>query len=296
MNIQELTTWNRLSRLDLDAADVAFPFSARLGRENGWPRDFAAKAVEEYRKFCFLAVHAGHPVTPSDEVDQVWHLHLTYSRHYCDTLCRDTLGRPLHHGPTEGGAAEDHKFRDWYDNTLASYRRYFGEPPKDLWPKADERFDERHEFVRIDRRDVVTLDRALLKRGALAALASGSVLAVANAIAQADGGGGSDSGGALLVVLAVIGVVTAIVATAVRSGRRGKRTHVTRRRSDDAAAAAGAAPMYGPSDGSHCPPGADCNTSGEGAGTGGDGGAAAGCGSSSGCGGGGGGCGGGGGS
>jgi len=292
MNIQELTTWNRLSSLDFDAAEVAFPFSVRLARENGWPRKFAAEAIEEYRKFCFLAAHAGHPVTPSDEVDQVWHLHLTYSRHYWDTLCRDTLGRPLHHGPTEGGAAEDRKFHDWYENTLASYRRFFGEPPKHLWPKAEERFDERHEFVRIDRRDVVTVNRALLTRVALAALGGGSVLAVANAIAQADAGGGSDPGGALLVVLAVIGVVTAIVAAAVRSGRAGKRRHVNRRRSDDAAA--GVAPIYASSDGSHCPPGADCNTSGDGGGTGGDGGAGAGCGSSSGCGGGGGGCGGGG--
>jgi len=231
-------------------------------------------------------------VTPSDEIDQVWHLHLTYSRHYWDTLCRDTLGLPLHHGPTEGGAVEDCKFHDGYDNTLASYRRSFGQPPKDLWPSADERFDERHEFVRIDRRDVVTLDRTLLTRGVLAALAGGGVLSVATAIAQAEGGAGADSGGALLAVLAVIGVGTALIATAVRSGREGKRRHSKRRRSDEAAAA-GAAPLYVPSDGSHCPPGADCNTSGDGAAGGGDGGAGAGCGSSSGCGGGGGGCGGG---
>lgn len=293
MNIQELTTWNSLCSLDFDAAAVVFPFSARLARENRWPRTFAARAIDEYRKFCFLAVHAGHPVTPSDEVDQVWHLHLTYSRHYWDTLCRDALGTPLHHGPTEGGAAEDCKFHGWYENTLASYRRYFGEPPKDLWPSAAERFDERHEFVRIDRREVVTLDRSLLKRGALAALGGGSVLAVANAIAQADAGAGSDSGGALLVVLVVIGVVIALIATAVRSGRAGKRRHA-KRRGSAGAAAAGAAPVYAPSDGSHCPPGADCNTSGDGAGGGGNGGAGAGCGSSSGCGGGGGGCGGGG--
>jgi hypothetical protein len=175
-----------------------------------------------------------------------------------DTLCRDTLGTPLHHGPTEGGAAEDRKFHGWYDNTLASYRRYFGEPPKDLWPSAEERFDARHEFVRIDRRDVVTIDRALLKRGALAALGCGSLLAVANAIAQADASAGSDSDGALLVVLAVIGVVTALIATAVRSGRASKRQHARRQRRGDAAAAAGAGTAYVPSDGSHCPPGSDC--------------------------------------
>ena len=186
MNIQELTTWIASLASISTPRDAALPFSARLARDNGWSRRFAAKAIEEYRKFCFLAVHAGHPVTPSDEVDQVWHLHLTYSRHYWDALCRDALGMPLHHGPTRGGAAEDRKFHDWYEETLASYRRYFGEPPNDVWPAAAERFHD-DEFVRVNRRDVVTLDRALLKRGALASVAGGGVLAVANAIAQADG-------------------------------------------------------------------------------------------------------------
>ena len=217
MNIQELTTWTRLASLDFDAVDAAFPFSARLARDNGWPRAFAAKAVEEYRKFCFLAVHAGPPVTPSDEVDQVWHLHLTYSRHYWDVLCRDTLERPLHHGPTEGGAAEDRKFHAWYENTLASYRRYFGEPPKDLWPAADERFDERHDFARIDRRDVVTVDRALLKRGAVASLGAASLLAVAHALAQADGAAASLYGlGPWVVLLAIVLVVAFVAAAASR--------------------------------------------------------------------------------
>src|SRR5688572_21036861 len=154
MNIQELTTWHRLRNLDFDAADAVLPFSARLARDNGWSRGFAAAAIEEYRKLCFLAVHAGHPVTPSDEVDQVWHLHLTYSQHYWDALCRGALGKPLQHGPTEGGAGEGRKFHDWYAATLASYRRYFGEPPRDVWPAATERFNERNDFVRINRRDV----------------------------------------------------------------------------------------------------------------------------------------------
>ena len=65
------------------------------------------RAIEEYRRFLLLGVAAGHPVSPSDTVDQVWHLHLTYTRRYWDTLCRDTLGRLLHHEPTQGGAVED---------------------------------------------------------------------------------------------------------------------------------------------------------------------------------------------
>lgn len=91
MNERERKTWSGLRALDFNAADAVLPFSARLARDNGWSRAFAERAIEEYRKFCFLAVHAGHPVTPSDEVDQVWHLHLLYSRHYWDALCRDVL-------------------------------------------------------------------------------------------------------------------------------------------------------------------------------------------------------------
>ena len=237
MNIQELTTWIRLSNLDFDAAHAALPFSARLARDNGWSRDFAAKAIEEYRKFCFLAVHAGHPVTPSDEIDQVWHQHLTYSRHYWGALCRDTLGSPLHHGPTQGGAAEDRKFRDWYEATLASYRRYFGEPPSDVWPAAAERFRERNAFVRVNRRDVVTLERTTLTRGVLASLAGGGMLAAAHAVAQADGAVREGPEFAFVVALAAALIVAFIVAVA-RSSRRKPQSKC---RANDGAAVAGAA-------------------------------------------------------
>jgi hypothetical protein len=285
MNIQELTIWTRLSVLDFDAADSAFPFSARLARDNGWSPDFAAKAIDEYRRFCFLAVHAGHPVTPSDEVDQVWHLHLTYSRHYWHALCRDTLARPLHHGPTEGGSAEARKFHGWYEATLASYRRYFGEPPKDAWPAANERFDESNDFVRVNRRDVVTLERTTLERGALVSLAGGSVLAVAHAVAQADGAveGASEIG--FVVALAAALIIAFVVIAVARNRRRKPRGASGKRRANDGAVAAGGAA------------GGASGKSGDGEGNG-DGGNAAdggagGCGSS-GCGGGGGGCGGGG--
>ena len=277
MNIQELTTWTRLLALDLDGADTALPFSARLARDNGWSRAFAASAIEEYRKFCFLAVHAGHPVTPSDEVDQVWHLHLLYSRHYADALCRDSLGLPLHHGPTAGGAAEGRKYRSWYEETLASYRRYFGEPPQDLWPTADERFHDDDDFVRVNRRHVVVLDRALLRRGALAAVAGSGVLAVASALAQA----GEASGGpgiAFGVLIAVMLPIALIIAAAIRARRR--RGHHPRQRSarDGAAVVGGAA-----GDGSSAPcadgnAGGDCAPAADGG--------AGGCGAASGCGGG----------
>ena len=78
------------------------------------------RAIEEYKRFVFLAMAAGHPVTPLDEVDQVWHLHLCYTRSYWEDLCGEVLRAPLHHGPTRGGAAERARFDDQYRRTLAS--------------------------------------------------------------------------------------------------------------------------------------------------------------------------------
>lgn len=126
--------WQRIKNFALDEADAALPFSRKLAREQAWSRVFTLRAMEEYRRFLFLAMEAGHPVSPSDAVDQVWHLHLTYTRSYWDYLCGGVLGRPLHHVPSQGRAGETEKFGDWYVRTLDSYRRFFGEPPADLWP------------------------------------------------------------------------------------------------------------------------------------------------------------------
>ena len=276
MNAQELTTWNRLSTLDLDAADAALPFSTRLARDNRWSLKFAAQAIDEYRKFCFLARHAGHPVTPSDEVDQVWHLHLLYSQHYWETLCRDTLEMSLHHGPTKGGVDEGRKYHDWYENTLASYRRYFGEPPQELWPAAHERFDVQHDFLRVDRRDVVTLDRALLRRGAIATAVGGGVLAVAQALAQADDAAGPASGGWLVVLIVAVALGVLLFAARRRPTAKWRKT-----RARAEAGAAGACGYLGTSS-SKDPGGDNGGQSGCGAA---DGGGSSGCSGGGGCGG-----------
>lgn len=96
----------RLEAMRIEPEGADRTFVSRLAEENGWTPAYAERVLNEYRRFLFLAVTAGHAVTPSDEVDQAWHLHLAYSRHYWGELCPQILGRPLHHGPTAGGRAE----------------------------------------------------------------------------------------------------------------------------------------------------------------------------------------------
>ncbi|NEZ63886.1 hypothetical protein D0962_14000 [Leptolyngbyaceae cyanobacterium CCMR0082] len=151
MNSQQAELYKRLQIYALDQPGAQFSFSQRLAQENCWSFKYTCRVIEEYKRFAFLAVVAGHPVTPSDQVDQVWHLHLTYTRSYWEDFCPNVLQMSLHHEPTQGGGVEHDKFLDWYSRTLASYRQLFGEePPRDIWPEPGERFGQELEFVRVN--------------------------------------------------------------------------------------------------------------------------------------------------
>lgn len=151
MNAEQAELYERIQTFSLDKPEAQLPLSKRLARDNGWSLPYARQAIEEYKKFAFLAVAAGHPVTPSDQVDQVWHLHLTYTRSYWEEFCSEVLQTPLHHDPTRGGQAENQKFDDWYGKTLESYERFFEQaPPAAIWPTSKDRFGRDLYFVRVN--------------------------------------------------------------------------------------------------------------------------------------------------
>jgi hypothetical protein len=155
--------WHSLSCYTVGPEGAALSFMTRLAQENGWSRAKAERVFDEYRRFCFLAVTAGHEVSPSDAVDQAWHLHLTYSRDYWERFCPQVLGRPLHHGPTTGGASEHHRFYAQYARTLQAYEVAFGLPPVDIWPDAW-RLLEDQGARRVHPRDVLILSRTAVQR------------------------------------------------------------------------------------------------------------------------------------
>jgi uncharacterized protein (TIGR04222 family) len=133
--------WNRILAHRFDDPAARLTFTGRLARENGWTIGHAVRVVTEYRRFVFLAMTAGHAVTPSEDVDQAWHLHLAYTRDYWQTFCRDVLREPLHHGPTRGGASEAGRYDHQYRQTLAAYAAAFdAPPPADIWPTPEQRF------------------------------------------------------------------------------------------------------------------------------------------------------------
>lgn len=139
-----------LEAFELDERGAVDPFSTRLARENAWSELYARRVIREYKRFLALAVSAPHTVTPSEDVDQAWHLHLLYSASYRE-FCSQVLGRPLDHGPSRGGRVELQHFTSAYAQTLLSYQQRFGEAaPEDIWPPVAERFRPGRSIRRVD--------------------------------------------------------------------------------------------------------------------------------------------------
>ena len=171
MTTEQAELYSKIRHFQFDEPGTCVTFATRLSMENDWHADYVIRVVTEYRRFIFLAIVSEHPVTPSDQVDQVWHLHLQSTRSYWDRFCNQTLQQHLHHTPTQGGADELEKYVAWYENTLESYRMFFGcGAPVDIWPVTTERFNQIH-FVRVNR-DNSWIVSKVIWRNAVAAVRS----------------------------------------------------------------------------------------------------------------------------
>ena len=138
MNTQlsQPSLWQKLSDFQLDdSPEAAVQFSDKLIKEQKWTPEFAKRAMAEYKKFLYLCLTMPQGASPSEVVDEVWHLHLTYTQSYWQKLCGEVLQRQLHHYPNKGGNSENQRHRDWYAATLITYVKEFQElPPVDCWP------------------------------------------------------------------------------------------------------------------------------------------------------------------
>ncbi len=133
MTAADHSLYQRILDFQVDLPNATFPFSYKLAWEYQWTSLYTLRTIDEYKKFVFLAVAANHMVSPSTPVDRVWHLHLLYTHSYWDDFCGQVLGKPLHHSPSLGGQQEGKKYQRVYQQTLFTYRQYFGDPPTDIW-------------------------------------------------------------------------------------------------------------------------------------------------------------------
>lgn len=129
----EADLYARICKFQLDEPGAILPLSAKLAWEYQWTEIYTFRTIQEYKKFIFLAMVADHVVSPSAIVDRVWHYHLLYTHSYWDKFCGELLQKGIHHSPSLGGKNEGLKYQHFYELTLETYQKYFGNPPADIW-------------------------------------------------------------------------------------------------------------------------------------------------------------------
>lgn len=132
--------WQAIAEYPIGGHAAAASFVKRLARENAWRPEQAQAALLEYRRFCYLQRLSATGLTPSHAVDQVWHLHLLYTRDYWQQFCGKVLGFELHHGPALGIPGDSTRFKEQYAQTLARYEQEFGPADAQWWPGLRETF------------------------------------------------------------------------------------------------------------------------------------------------------------
>jgi hypothetical protein len=217
----KLELWQRIRDFPIDDADAKLTFTVRLAREHGWSVPYARRVVEEYKRYLFLAMAAEHEVTPSDEVDQAWHLHLVHTHSYWDRLCGHVLGRSLHHGPTRGGQAEGERYDENYRRTLASYEWWFDvKPPAEIWPPAEIRFGTGAQHVRVNRSRNWIVEKRAFRNGAVVSGLFCLSLAGLGAGAPLAARAGDEMMGGIIAGLVIL-LIAALIGSLLKKSRRG---------------------------------------------------------------------------
>jgi hypothetical protein len=115
-----------------DASTKAF--ADKIARKNSCSKGYALKAVNEYKKFLYLAVISDFHVTPSQPIDKVWHEHILFTQAY-GIFCEEIIEYNLNHHPELIPMEEQtERYHAQYLSTIELYIEEFGKlPPANIW-------------------------------------------------------------------------------------------------------------------------------------------------------------------
>lgn len=96
---------------------------AQAMTRNNWSKDYANKVLFEYKRFLKLR-HKYKNVSPSNDVDELWHQHILNVKNYCN-YCVVIFGDIIDHNPADAYNQVERQER--IKNTIKHYVTEFGE-------------------------------------------------------------------------------------------------------------------------------------------------------------------------
>ncbi|WP_421694126.1 hypothetical protein [Aestuariivirga sp.] len=123
--------WLKLNMMNADGLQAFAPLMEAMQKQMGQNAETTQRVIEEYRKFLFLAMRAGHQVIPPGPVNDAWMMHIQTAQNYWENLGQMIGERPMAQGLD---ARQFASMADTWKATLESYEKIFGmKPPKDIW-------------------------------------------------------------------------------------------------------------------------------------------------------------------
>ena len=88
-----LELWAKIEQLDLTL------ISDRMLIKHEWTEERTANAIKGYRQYLYLTQVFGKPISPTGDVDEIWHEHVLHTNKY-SIDCQKLFNKFLHHFPT----------------------------------------------------------------------------------------------------------------------------------------------------------------------------------------------------
>jgi hypothetical protein len=88
-----LELWSNIEQLNLVL------ISDRMLIKHKWTQERTVTAIDGYRKYLYLTQVFQNPISPTSDVDSIWHEHILHTNKYAID-CQKVFGKFLHHFPT----------------------------------------------------------------------------------------------------------------------------------------------------------------------------------------------------
>jgi hypothetical protein len=123
--------WLKLGAMNAQNMQAFAPMMKMMEHQMGANAEMAKRVIEEYQKFLYLALKAGHQVIPPGVINDLWTAHMEQARNYWEQLGQAIGEKPATPGLDAKGFAS---MADAWTATLQSYEKFFGaKPPMDIW-------------------------------------------------------------------------------------------------------------------------------------------------------------------
>jgi hypothetical protein len=138
-----LIKYEDFKSFQVNSDDLKGSFLFKLANENVWTIEFSELVYHEYLRFIYLCALSEDMLVPSKVIDQVWHLHLSYTNSYWIEMCEGIFDKNIYHVPSDGSECDRRKLFESYQSTLHLYREVFDEePPSNIWGRSNLGFDD----------------------------------------------------------------------------------------------------------------------------------------------------------